>query len=97
MKAEDKFHNTNREYASEDERPIQHSGIGPRTKDGNDFSPIKHSSRLCKRWCYSLHKSSETKLIRYNILNRLIFMANISIIIQSWIRKCINLQNLDKQ
>ena len=49
VKPDDKLHNTNREYASEDERPIQHSGIGPRTKDGKDHSPIKRSSGLWKR------------------------------------------------
>ena len=41
VKPDDKLYNTNREYASEDERPIQHSGIGPRAKDGKDLFPIK--------------------------------------------------------
>ena len=41
VKPDEKLSNSNREYVSEDERPIHHSGIGPRTKDGKDSFVLK--------------------------------------------------------
>ena len=46
VKPDEKLSNSNREYVSEDERPIHHSGIGPRTKDG------KHRFKVGRLYCH---------------------------------------------